>query len=185
MYQEAYVCGRFQPPHNDHVEYILRAKEKCKFLWIGIVKPNIRVTLLCREAHHRSLALSNPLTFFERIEIINNILLSKGISRYEFSCTPFPLDEPDILPDFMPTNIPCLTTICEDWNRSKIDTLKNCGYTVEVLFERKKKNIEGSRIRDAILRGSLAWESDVPEETRVAITALDLRSRLLTLSHNP
>jgi nicotinamide mononucleotide adenylyltransferase len=30
------VHGRFQPFHNGHLEYVLSAKQKCDFLYVGI-----------------------------------------------------------------------------------------------------------------------------------------------------
>ena len=45
IYEQGSVHGRFQPPHNGHLEYILAAKVQVKFLWIGIARYDIRENL--------------------------------------------------------------------------------------------------------------------------------------------
>ena len=34
------VCGRFQIFHNDHLQYVLAAKERCRRLIVGITSPD-------------------------------------------------------------------------------------------------------------------------------------------------
>lgn len=182
LIDEAFVCGRFQPPHNEHVEYLLDAKRRCRFLWIGVVRPDVRRMPLSPDAVHRQEFHANPLTYAERSRILSRILVDRGVGRDEFACTPFPLDEPELLNDFMPREILCLTTDCETWNARKRERLEAAGYRVEVLFKRDPAHkIEGRRIREAIVRGDPAWELLVPPATKEAVYRLGLRERLASL----
>lgn len=186
IYPEASVHGRFQPPHNGHLEYILTAKRRCEFLWIGLARHNIRDLLPCTTAPHRADRMANPLTYFERVQIMTGMMRDAHVPRSEFACTPFPIDEPDILPDFMSKSIPCFTTIVGPWNREKIARLEQLGYKVVVLFEytEEKRPFEGRVIRNIILSGESDWEKMVPAATIRAVHHLNLSARLAELTNN-
>src|SRR5437867_9533803 len=109
--------GRFQPLHNDHLEYLRSAADKCEFLWIGITMPDITPLHLKPLGRHRERADANPLTYFERISIISAALVDAGISRSSFGFVPFPIETPLSLTNYLPIEIPCFTTICDQWNR--------------------------------------------------------------------
>jgi nicotinamide mononucleotide adenylyltransferase len=176
------VHGRFQPFHNDHLEYVLAAKERCRFLWIGITKYDITPIEASPLARLRERPDHNPLTYFERVEMITDVLHEAGIDRASFGFIPFPIETPSRLPVFMPTSIPCFTTIREDWNREKIRVLRGCGYEVIVLWERLEKTISGGTIRENIIQGRDEWRGMVPRATAGVIDRLSLRERLLELS---
>src|SRR6266446_4753274 len=158
------VNGRFQPPHNGHLEYIKAAKDCCDFLWIGITQYDLLKKKDCVVAPHRSEASANPLTYYERIGLLSKMLLAEGIADNSFGFVPFPIDDPDHLSQFVPTDVICFTTIYEEWNREKIQLLEDRGYNVRVLWERKldAKLFSGGKIRDAIRKGDSKWEKSVP-----------------------
>jgi nicotinamide mononucleotide adenylyltransferase len=112
---------------------------------------------------------ANVLTYFERVEIITQMLLDVGVSRATFAWTPFPIDEPVLLPDFISTGIPCLTTVYDEWNLEKNRVLSTLGYQTIVLYERAEKAIKGSEIRQSILHGHANWLAQVPEATARAV----------------
>jgi len=176
----ASVHGRFQPFHNEHLEYVLAAKEKCDFLWIGITKYATTPSEFTPLGRPRERPENNPLTYFERITIISESLVEVGLQSGSFGFVPFPIETPQRLSEFMPVTIPCLTTVCEDWNREKIRILRSYGYNVTVLWERQKK-VTGGAIREEIIRGGSSWQSLVPPATVRAVAALNLRERLLKL----
>jgi cytidyltransferase-like protein len=171
------VHGRFQPFHNGHLEYVLAAKDQCDFLWVGITKYDVTPTELSPLARHRERPENNPLTYFERMGMIREVLAESGVDQRMIGFVPFPIETPQRLPAFMPLSIPCLTTICEEWNREKIRVLQNCGYEVVVLWE-KQKSVIGSAIREDILAGGSDWKTMVPNATARAIEILGIRSRL-------
>jgi len=41
MFKTGSIHGRFQPFHNEHLDYVLRALDRCDFLWIGITQYDI------------------------------------------------------------------------------------------------------------------------------------------------
>ena len=90
------------------------------------------------------------------------------------------------LSQFLPTSIPILTTICEDWKREKIAILQSCRYTVRVLWEREPKDVSGSQIRDWIVSGDKRWREEVPHATVRAVERLRFADRLrdITQKHH-
>jgi nicotinamide mononucleotide adenylyltransferase len=178
---EGSVHGRFQPFHNEHLEYVMAAPRNCRFLWIGITKYDLdaEISPLGRE---REKPENNPLTYSERISIIAEALHDQGISRETFAFVPFPIEHPQKLKQFLPTSVLCFTTICESWNQEKIKVLKAEGYSVKVLWERDKK-VTGHAIREQIIRGETGWKKDVPPATACAVERLNVRGRLLSFQN--
>lgn len=174
--------GRFQPLHNGHLEYLLAAKQRCDFLWIGLTQYNTRSLEVSRADLHRAVPFNNPLTYFERVEIIAEALPAKGISRDEFAIVPFPIEEPELLRDFLPTRIPVYTTVYDDWNRYKVQLLRQRGYRVAVLYEREDKVYRGTEVRRKILNGCSEWRTLVPPATARAVKRLELQKRLSALA---
>jgi nicotinamide mononucleotide adenylyltransferase len=123
------VHGRFQLFHNGHLEYLLAATKRCSFLWIGITQYDVSPSKLNPLGRPRERPENNPLTYFERVVMITGVLADSGLSRDSFGFVPFPIERPEALPNFMPITVPCLTTICEDWNREKI---RVCPASVEM-----------------------------------------------------
>ena len=175
------VHGRFQPFHNEHLEYALAAKDRCDFLWIGITKYDITPSEFTPLGRPRERPENNPLTYFERISIIAEAPVDAGIAKGSFAFVPFPIETPQRLPEFMPTSVPCFTTVCEDWNKEKIHILRGYGYTVNVLWERTKKLVSGGEIRADIIKGGTAWRSMVPAATARALDTLNIHDRLIKL----
>ena len=163
------------------MEYLIAAKEQCDFLWIGIAQFNIRSLLDSPADPHRELPQDNPLTYFERVRIISEALSDQGVEKSEFGILPFPIETPDVLGDFLPTDIPVFTTIYDDWNRHKVRALTEVGYRVVVLWERDHKQYRGSEVRAKIADGDDTWRDMVPRATERAVATYDLRQRLIDL----
>jgi nicotinamide mononucleotide adenylyltransferase len=171
------VHGRFQPFHNEHLAYLLAAKERCDFLWIGITKYEAIWEEMSPLARHRERPENNPFTYFERLTMITESLSDLGEDRRTFGFIPFPIEMPQRLAAFLPRTVTCFTTICEEWNREKISVLKSEGYTVDVLWERGK-SITAGEIRKEILQGRSIWRDKVPKATANMIDSLDVKARL-------
>jgi len=180
----ATVHGRFQLLHNDHLEYILKAISLCDHLIVGITSYNIRERVKIESAPHRFVSQNNPMTYYERTKMITEALLDEGLNPCSFSFSPFPIETPGLLPDFIPLNFPCFTTICEEWNRKKIQTLEEIGYKVIVLKENPAKEIEGSKIRNLIINNDESWKKIVPRATIKAVEEMHIQERLLTISNS-
>lgn len=184
MLDQAFVHGRFQPPHRQHLEYISAAKQRCRFLWIGITRFDIQNTgITSPVAPHRDLLLSNPLTFFERVEAITTALTQDlNISKSEFGFIPLPIDEPEKIKNFMSEHIPCFTTICDEWNLHKIEILEKLGFQVEVLIDRtnqpKSELITGSLIREKALAGNNSWRNYISPGVLTVLDRLEFIKRI-------
>ena len=173
------VHGRFQPLHNEHLEYILTAFDRSAFVYVGITQFDRAHLLHVAEASsHRQEASSNPLTYFERTELIALALQAAGIAPDRYRILPFPIERPDDLADYLPLDIPILTTRVDGWNDTKVDLLKRLGYTVEVMFSRDPKGVSGSEIRDLMGDEDPTWESMVPEATVEYLRSLHIADRL-------
>lgn len=178
-YKKASVHGRFQLLHNDHLDYILKAKAQTQHLIIGITSYNIRELIKVDSAPHRFYPKNNPLTYYERSMMVTEALIDEGVHEGEFSFTPFPIEIPQLIPDFVPTSIPCFTTIREEWNKNKIENLRKIGFDVIVLKEELTKEIEGTKIRNLIIEGNEVWKKMVPQATINSVLRLNVRDRLL------
>jgi cytidyltransferase-like protein len=178
------VHGRFQPFHNAHLEYVLAALQRCDHLLIGITKYEVDPVHWNLLGTHRDHPTSNPLSYVERTTMIREALVDVGHSD-GFDFVPFPIDAPVLLPQYVTRSVICYTTICEEWNRKKIQVLQDSGYQVEVLWEREPKLISASDIRSKIKDGLSGWHEQVPLATARAVANLDLRARLQRLAETP
>lgn len=184
-YHEGSVHGRFQPLHKGHLNYFLAAKEYCDFMWVGITQYDIHSLLESPNDPHRQERMHNPLTFFERVEMITNALSDNGLKLDEFDIVPFPIETPECLPDFLPTTVPIFTTIYDQWNRHKIEVLKERGYEIIVLWEDTTKIFDGITIRELIYVGDESWKQKVPLATIDVIEKYHIRDRLISIrDHN-
>lgn len=180
---EGSIHGRFQPFHNGHLEYMLAAFERCDFVYVGITQ-YLRNRLIQTEspsALHRGLPQNNPLTYFERAKMIESVLRSKGIGHDRFDITPFPIEEPADLEQFVPNSVTIFTTTYDEWNRVKISKLEEQGYKVENLWTRQYKEFVGRDIRQQIANGDSRWRESVPAAVVEMLDALDLSGRLRSL----
>ena len=171
--------GRFQPLHKGHMEYLLAAKERCDHLWVGITQYNVRSLSDNPVDPHRTRPQDNPLTYFERVQIIREAFAEEGITEEQFGILPFPIETPQLLRDFLSTDVPVFTTVYDDWNRHKIRVLREAGYEVITLWERDEKEYKGTEVREKIMNGDPSWEGLVPPATVRAVRAYNVRERLL------
>lgn len=165
--RHAFVHGRFQPFHMQHLSYVEAAMSRCDFLYIGITRSNPVSKSECIPAPHRGNLAANLLTYFERVEMITNCLIAEGFSRGQFAFLPIPIDDPEHLSYFVSTKIHCYTTICDEWNIYKISVLEKAGFTVESLIDRRHQKdtaeyISGSQVRNLISIGDSSWQALVP-----------------------
>ncbi len=164
------VHGRFQPFHNEHLEYVLAAKKKCRYLLVGITRYDHQPCQLGDS--HRGTIAANPFNYRERSLMIKEALLGAGLQYGEFDITPFPIDNTESLSAFIPKFFVCYTTIREPWNIEKVHILKDEGYNVDVLWDKcGEKKISGTFIRQLIRQDNPHWKSLVPAETIARIEA--------------
>jgi nicotinamide mononucleotide adenylyltransferase len=173
MVDEGCIHGRFQPFHNEHLEYAQAALERCYFLWIGLADHDALES-------DQSAASSTPLNYRERQFMITRTLVSEGIAPERFSFIPFPLHTPDLLPNFLDPQATCFVTINDERNRQDCDLVRKSGYPVEVLYERPK-GISASDIRNLLIAGDDLWQQLVPSSAVAYLEEIELAERLREL----
>ena len=174
------IHGRFQMLHNGHMEYLLAGKSRCEYLLIGITNPDVILTRHSDINPSRSKPSSNPLTFFERFQMITGALLDAGVRREEFNIVPFPINHPELLFNYVPRNAKFYMTIYDDWGKEKKASLQALGCDVEVMWERtpEERFTSGSEVRGRIIEGK-PWENLVPRFVYdyVVENAIDIRMK--------
>ena len=96
------VHGRFQPFHNEHLDYVLKGLARSMTLVVGVTNPDPSERIPESTSAHRHLAESNPFTFFQRTEMIIQSLIDCGINLSKISIVPFHLSRPDLWPYYLP-----------------------------------------------------------------------------------
>lgn len=175
------VHGRFQPLHNGHLhDYIIRAKERCHHLIIGITNPDPTHTLPDDSNLARTKPQNNPLTYFERLTMIQDAMLEVGVNRSEFTIVPFAINFPQLLKYYVPENTIHYLTVFDEWGRKKTKSLKSKGLKVKVLYEKdiSEKEISSTMVREYLVKRK-NWKSLVPQSTVDGVERFRLRERLL------
>lgn len=176
---EAAAIGRFQPLHNDHLEYLLSAKAMCRFLWVCLAKVHIPApAMLFSPETARDAPAANPMTFFERVVNVRSVLSDAGVPEDEYRVTAFPYEAPSLMKEFLPTNIPVFTTCVEPWDQEKVSYLENAGYAVELLWTHAHKQESGGRVREMVRERDPSIVDHVPPGTLEMIKRTRLWERL-------
>ena len=158
------VCGRFQIFHLEHLQYVLAAKKECRHLIVGITSPDPTVSPSEEVDINRAKPESNPCTYYERMKMIESVLLGNGLIREEFDIVPYPIGKPDIIKYYLPQNASHFITILDEWGECKKQRIEALGYKVIVLWKKTDKKISSSMIRERILE-QVSWKEFVPDET--------------------
>src|SRR5919201_3775412 len=155
------IHGRFQPFHNGHLEYMSRAAERCDELFVGITNPDPARIKPEAADPLRHLPESNPFSYVERLLMVEAAALDAGLDLARVHVIPFPVNEPELWPAYVPDDVVQFIRLFSDWGGTKLDRLRGAGYEVVVLDEGAEKEISGIDVR-AAMRSGADWESLVP-----------------------
>lgn len=174
------IHGRFQILHNGHMEYLLEGMNRCEYLLIGITSPDSNYTKYTAANPHRSLGSSNPLTYYERFEMIRLAMLECSVPRENFDIVPFPINVPEKLFNYVPNNGKFLMTLYDEWSREKYEILSSLGCEIDVMWERtnEQKVTSGSEVRVKIISGE-PWEMLVPKSVYRFIKTNEIDKRII------
>jgi nicotinamide mononucleotide adenylyltransferase len=167
------VHGRFQPFHNGHLDYVLQAFGRAEFVWVGLTQI-FRPQANEESAASRDNASANPLSFLDRSELVEAALVGAGVSRDRFRITPFPIENPQLLREFIPAECVCFTTLVNAWNDLKVKRLNDHGFQTEILDLSVPDNMRvtsGTEIRRLLRAGDPTWARFVPEAVAETIYA--------------
>lgn len=147
------VHGRFQPFHRGHLAYLLGAAARCDELYVGITNPDpsrVRPDPLDPARH---LPASNPFTYAERQLMVKAAVAEAGLDLGRVHVIPFPVNEPELWPAYVPAGVTHYIRIFSDWGRGKRERLEEAGYPVVVLDEGEAKDVSGADVRAALAAG--------------------------------
>lgn len=179
MIEKGVVYGRFQVMHLKHMEYILAAKMRCRKLYIGITFPDDMYVSEEDGVNYRTKRSANPMTYIERMEMIEEALLEFGVRRDTFEIIPFPIDRPHYLMQYMPIDAVCFMSICDEWTEKNERLFQHLQIPTNVLWRRSEadKGVSGTMVRQRILAGE-RWEDLVPRSVSAYITSHGIDNRI-------
>ncbi|MEF9945532.1 MAG: nicotinate-nucleotide adenylyltransferase [Lachnospiraceae bacterium] len=178
------IHGRFQVLHLKHMEYILAAKMRCNTLYIGITNPDDRDVRETDNDLQRSTPCANPLTYFERYEMIHDALLDFGVPRDAFEIVPFPINCPEYILQYAPKDAIYYMSICDAWDEEKLKMLHGLGVKTEILWRKtpEEKGTTGAEIRQCIVEGT-EWSHLVPKTVYEYMKKHHLDERVIEQHH--
>lgn len=184
MIETGVIHGRFQVLHNDHLQYLLAGKARCRHLVVGITNPDPSLTAADAADPDRHAPYANPMTYYERYVVTREVLREADLPEQEFSLVPFPVNRPDLYRFYVPLDGTFFLTIYDNWGRKKKEMFASMGLKVEVLWEKppEQKGLVSSDIRQRMARGE-PWETMVPPAVAKRMHEWDVPSRLRTLNH--
>jgi hypothetical protein len=182
MIEVGVIHGRFQILHNDHLKYLLAGKAHCRHLVVGITNPDPLRTREDSTDRMRSSPQSNPLTYFERYQLVRAVLLETGLDLLDFSIVPFPINFPELYQHYLPLDAVFYLTIYDDWGKRKLHQFQAMGLKTEILWEKPpaEKGLSAGDIRQLMIRG-VPWEHLVPAATTTLMQSWGIPARLRKL----
>jgi nicotinamide-nucleotide adenylyltransferase len=155
------IHGRFQPFHNGHLEYLRGAAERSDEIWIGITNPDPARVQFEESDPLRHLPESNPYSYAQRLLMAKAAAADLGLDLAHVHVIPFPVNEPELWPAYVPEGITQYLRLFSSWGGTKLDRLREAGYDVVVLDEGVEKEVSGADVR-AAMRAGEEWQSLVP-----------------------
>jgi nicotinamide-nucleotide adenylyltransferase len=152
------IHGRFQPFHNGHLEYLRGAAARSERVFVGVTNPDPRRVREEPSDPLRHLPESNPYTYTERLLMIEAVAADERIPVHVI---PFPVNEPELWPAYVPDGVTQYLRLFSEWGGTKLDRMREAGYEVVILDEGAEKEISGRDVREAIKAGA-NWEALVP-----------------------
>ena len=163
------IHGRFQPFHNGHLEYLRGAAARSDDVFIGITNPDPRRVREEPSDPLRHLPESNPFTYTERLLMIE---AAAADERIPVHVIPFPVNEPELWPAYVPEGVTQYLRLFSEWGGTKLERMRDAGYDVVILDEGAEKQISGSDVR-ATIRAGRDWTSLVPPGVARVIRSLE------------
>jgi cytidyltransferase-like protein len=152
------IHGRFQPFHIGHLEYLRGAADRCEEVFVGITNPDPSRIRPEPSDPVRHLPESNPWSYAERMLMVKAAVADLGLDQARVHPIPFPVNEPELWPAYVPPGVTQYIRLFSDWGGTKLDRLREAGFEVVVLDEGAEKGVSGADVR-AALRSGDEWEA--------------------------
>jgi nicotinamide mononucleotide adenylyltransferase len=144
------IHGRFQPLPNGSPEYLKGAAAHSDEVWVGITNPDPTRVKPEPADPIRHLPESNPYTYAERLLMIKAVAEEVDVDVHVI---PFPVNEPELWPAYVPDGVTQYIRLFSDWGGTKLQRLEEAGHEVVVLDEGAEKEISGADVRAALRDG--------------------------------
>ena len=154
------IHGRFQPFHLEHLRYFRLVWEQSEQVIIGITNPDPSTILADELSEHRHLPEENPLTFIERLMMIQETLRDEGYPMERIFIVPLPIHHPDRWQYYIPQDTVIVVVVYSPWEKQKAERLRKAGFKVAIV-DNLEKGISGQQVR-SLLKSNGNWESLVP-----------------------
>ena len=159
-FQYGMILGRFQPFHLEHLRYFQLVWEQSERVIVGITNPDPSTIVADESSNHRHRPEENPLTFIERLAMIQDTLRDAGYPLERILIVPIPIHHPDRWQYYIPDGTVIFVVAYSPWERKKAERLRSAGFEV-VLVDHLEKGISGQQVR-SLLRSNGNWEKLVP-----------------------
>jgi nicotinamide-nucleotide adenylyltransferase/phosphinothricin biosynthesis protein PhpF len=166
------IHGRFQPFHLGHLEYLRGAASRSDEVFVGITNPDPARVRPEASDPRRHLPESNPWSYTERLLMVEAAAGDLGLDLARVHVIPFPVNEPELWPAYVPEGSTQYIRLFSDWGGTKLERLRAAGYEVCVLDEGAEKEISGADVRAAFRDGG-EWELLVPPGVVRVIRSLE------------
>jgi nicotinamide mononucleotide adenylyltransferase len=105
------------------------------------------------------------MTYFERHEMLLNVLEEFKIKREDFEIIPFPISHPEILLGYTPPDATYYMSIITPWDRERLRILELLGLRTEVIWQKdiSEIGVTANDIRQLIQDGDSNWQLQVPK----------------------
>jgi nicotinamide-nucleotide adenylyltransferase len=186
-YETGVIHGRFQVLHRDHLRYLLAGHALCHHLVVGITNPDPTLTREDRADPHRSRAEANPLTYYERYQLVRAALSEAGVTPDAFSIVPLPINLPELYRYYVPLDAVFLVSVTDEWGRQKVATFRSLGLRTRVLWDvpAEEKGLSSTAIRALMLRDE-PWEHLVPSRVAALLRRWNVPARIAEMAaHRP
>ena len=170
--QLAVVHGRFQPPHNGHIRYILASLERAGHVTIGICTPKLCTPEEAAVSGFPCTADENPFTFAERTDMISAALEAEGIPKNKYSFNEFPSDYVGV-GDMFPKDVVFFLSHTGRGDDAKKAHLASLGLTTEtvIVLSYEDWRERSGDVRSGLAAGSDEWTRLVPPAVAVYLKA--------------
>ena len=164
------IHGRFQPFHLGHLEYLRGAADRSDEIFVGITNPD--PTRIRPEPADplRHLPASSPWSYVERLLMAKAAAADIGLDLARVHVIPFPVNEPELWPAYVPAGVTQYLRLFSDWGGTKLERLRAAGYEVEILDAGAEKEVSGADVRAALSAGG-DWDALVPPGVAAIIRA--------------
>jgi cytidyltransferase-like protein len=181
----AAIHGRFQPFHLGHFAYLRHALRLARNVVVGITSPFPQLAVAEPTDPERHLPTNNPLSYFERMEIITAALARHDAALLtRVRIVPFDVNaDPSTYAQAIPLWVTQVVAPHEPWDDEKAQRFAAVGYSV-VRIPTTPDRLNATQVRARLRAGDESWRRMVPEGAGEAMDELGVTTRLLAQGRN-